>query len=59
MKTYSIKLRGEEVGSISCGDCVPDKDSPDYVFRTIDGKLVGILTPAPGITVEEKIEGRS
>ena len=54
MKNYSIRLRGIEVATLSCAEVVEKKDSVGYVVRTEDGKLVAILTPAPGITIEEK-----
>jgi hypothetical protein len=53
MKRFLIKHAGQPFGTLEVAEVVESPDSPDYTLRDEQGKLLGIFTTAPGITVVE------
>jgi hypothetical protein len=57
LKRYLIKRAGQPFGTLEVAEVVESADSPDYTLRDEQGKLLGILTTPPGVTLEQADEG--
>jgi len=51
VKHFSILRASMPLGSIECHEVADLPGSPEYVLRDEEGKLFGILSLAPGVTV--------